>query len=429
VLAQIDAFNITGTDRGLQFASFSFDAFASEAFIILLTGASLTIAGTEQRRNPELFTQLMIDNAINVVTLSPAYLRQLDLGRLRDLKVLITAGEAAQYDLFAALNDKSVVYNAYGPTEASICGTVFQLPSDATISSQNIPIGSAIANARIYVLDDHEQLLPVNVPGEICIAGPGVARGYLNQPELTQEKFVADPFVKGERMYKTGDLGRWLPDGNIEYIGRKDTQVKIRGYRIEPGEIENILRQHQDITDAAVIVRATVQEKELVAYVVSEEELNMADVRSWLKEMLPSYMVPAYILQLAALPMTTNGKLDKTSLPDPSEITSAAAEYVAPVNDLEEKLVAAWEQVLNRKDIGVTDNFFDAGGNSIKIVQLAKLISQQLHTTVSVGTLFQYASIRELVQYINRDTIKEDESIDQSALISELEKFNLDDNE
>jgi acyl carrier protein len=230
-------------------------------------------------------------------------------------------------------------------------------------------------------------------------------------------------------MYRTGDLGRWLPNGNLEYIGRKDEQVKIRGHRIEPGEIENALRKHEQVQEAAVIV-TNIQEKELVAYFVAAQELPTHSLRSWLTETLPVYMIPAYFVQLSSLPVTVNGKLDRKSLPDPSAVdTTPAAEYVAPSNQLEEKLVAIWQMVLNRKDIGVTDNFFDAGGNSIKIIQLSRIISQQLNTPVSVGVLFQYANIRDLTDHINQNTVKEDESIDQDQLISELDKFNFDDNE
>jgi amino acid adenylation domain-containing protein/non-ribosomal peptide synthase protein (TIGR01720 family) len=428
VLAQIELFDVKGTDRCLQFASFSFDAFAWESFIALLSGASLTIIGAEERRNPELFTKFINDHSINIITLSPAYLRQLDLRLLPNLKVLVSAGEAAQYELFGGLANKAVAYNAYGPTEASICGTIFNLGAAEGRPGQNVPIGSAISNARIYVLDEHGQLVPENVPGEICIAGPGVARGYLNRPELTNEKFVADPFFKGEHMYRTGDLGRWRPQGNLEYIGRKDGQVKIRGHRIEPGEIENALRKHEQVQEAAVIVTSAAQEKELVAYVVATQELGTQTLRSWLTELLPAYMIPAYFVQLDSLPVTVNGKLDRNSLPDPASV-AAAAEYVAPSNQLEEKLVAIWQQVLNRKDIGVTDNFFAAGGNSIKIIQLSRLISQQLNAPVSVGVLFQYANIRDLVDHINQNTTKEDESIGQDELISELDKFNFDDND
>jgi hypothetical protein len=297
--------------------------------------------------------------------------------------------------------------------------------------SHNIPIGTAISNARIYVLDEHAHLSPINVPGEICIAGPGVARGYLNQPVLSSEKFVADPFMKGERMYRTGDLGRWLPDGNLAFIGRKDEQVKVRGYRIELGEIEDALRKHAHMQDAVVVVRSLAgQEKELIAYMVSAQTLTVVDIHSWLSALLPPYMIPAHFIQLFTLPVTVNGKVDKKALPDPGTGGIAGSSvYAAPANELEEKLVGIWEQLLNRKDIGVTDNFFEVGGNSIKIIQLSKQINQQLHADVSVGVLFQYANIRHLIEYLKQDTIIEEESIGQDELISELDKFNFDENE
>jgi acyl carrier protein len=321
-------------------------------------------------------------------------------------------------------------FNAYGPTEASICATVFNLPVDTAALSSNVPIGTPIPNANIYILDDKLNLVPVNVSGEICIGGAGLARGYLNQPGITAEKFIEHPFKKGERLYRSGDIGRWLPDGNIVFMGRKDDQVKVRGYRVELAEIESALLRHPGISDAAVTVKTgSDDQQKLIAYIVSEAQHTTADLRNWLKTALPAFMIPEYFVSLEMLPVTSNGKVDRKALPNPDLLGMASgAEYVAPRNETEEKLVAIWSTLLNRDDIGINDNFFDMGGNSIKIIQLSKQINQELGTGISIADLFQYTNIKDLVDHLNQEKAAE-EVFDKDELLTELNKFNFDENE
>ncbi|HJT74539.1 MAG TPA: non-ribosomal peptide synthetase, partial [Chitinophaga sp.] len=273
---------------------------------------------------------------------------------------------------------------------------------------------------------DHSNLVPIGAVGELCIGGAGLARAYLNKPELTAEKFVADPFRTGGRIYKTGDLARWLPDGNIEFIGRKDEQVKIRGFRIETGEIENVLQQHPEVEAAVVTVRANADgEKELIAYLVGRQTLNALDMRSHLSKALPVYMLPDHYLQLEELPLNASGKVDKKQLPSPEGLElSTGVEYVAPRNEIEEKLVYIWQELLGREKIGIIDNFFEVGGTSMKIVKLSKLASAALDREISVALLFQYANIKDLADYLTQEPVSEVEvDFDRDEVIGDLDKF------
>ena len=231
-----------------------------------------------------------------------------------------------------------------------------------------------------------------------------MARGYLNQEELTKEKFIENPFKEGERLYKTGDLGRWLPDGNIEFIGRKDEQVKISGYRIELGEIEHALQSHKEIEEAVVLAKNNeAGEKELVAYITSKAEQNTAELRSYLKELLPEYMLPAYYVQLNALPLTSNGKIDRKSLPDPKGLGLASGvEYVAPRNEMEEKLVEIWSEVLSREKekIGIKDRFFELGGDSIKVLRMLSSLRKNMNYQLSVAEIYNNDTIEKIITYV-----------------------------
>jgi acyl carrier protein len=348
------------------------------------------------------------------------------LGIVSDtLSVAIVGGEqvtSRQVRILKDINPSIRIYNEYGPTEATVGCVVARLELDAPVR-----IGKPVSHAGIYILDAGALLSPIGVPGEICISGAGVARGYLNNPGLTAEKFVANPYREGERMYKTGDLGRWLPDGNIEFIGRKDDQVKIRGYRIEVGEIEMVLQAHEAVEAAVVIARTGKEgEKELVAYLVSREELQTADLRVWLGKYLPAYLLPSHYVQLESLPLTPNGKVDRKELPDPEGLGMRnGVEYAAPRNVIEEKLVVIWQKILGRDDIGINDNFFDVGGDSIRIMNLSKLASDALEKEISVALLFEFPNIKGLVDYLQKEPVfYEEQSFARDELIDDLNKFN-----
>jgi acyl carrier protein len=263
-------------------------------------------------------------------------------------------------------------------------------------------IGAPMNNNSIYIVDERQQLLPVGLTGEICITGGGLSAGYLNQPDLTAAKFVTNPFVPGERMYKTGDLGRWQADGTIVFCGRKDDQVKISGFRIELGEIEAALRLHEEIDNAVVIVRHNGGEKELVAYIVSRATLHIPDLRAYLSNKLPAYMVPGYFVQLEEIPLTTNGKVDRKRLPDPGN-TLTGVEYVAPRNETEMKLAQIWEEILGREKIGVKDDFFDLGGQSLKATRVIMRVKKEFNIEIDLSSIFLEPTIEVLADKIMTD--------------------------
>ncbi|WP_189457618.1 non-ribosomal peptide synthetase, partial [Aquimarina muelleri] len=273
-------------------------------------------------------------------------------------------------------------------------------------------IGMPVSNTSLYILNDQEHLLPIGVVGELCIGGDQVARGYLNKEELTKEKFKSNPFKEGDRIYKTGDLARWTVDGTIEYIGRKDNQVKIRGYRIELGEIENVLSSLAFIDQCCVLAKEDAQgAKRLIGYVVIEGDLDKTKIQEELKGSLPDYMVPGIWVELDAMPLTSNGKLDRKSLPDPTELSTK--EYVAPRNEIELQLVEIWQELLGVDRVGIYDNFFELGGHSLLATRLVSIIRKKLEIEIEIGDIFEFTSVEQLSSYIHYKVINFSDSTDQ----------------
>jgi amino acid adenylation domain-containing protein len=311
-----------------------------------------------------------------------------------NVTVLNMAGEPVPQQYLSQLDcERMEVRNLYGPSEDTTYSTGYRMKSDAPVL-----IGRPLANTQVYILDVSHHLVPIGVTGEICISGDCLARGYLNQPLLTAEKFVTNPLHPEIRMYKTGDLGRWRPDGNIEYLGRKDDQVKVRGFRIELGEIEISLRSMPEIDAAVVIAKAMKStEKELIAYITGAAPVSVQDIRTHLGRLLPAYMVPAYFVQLDALPVTPNGKIDRKKLPDPLEhqVIDHAA-YVAPRNEQQRKLVTLMEEILGRKNISLRDNFFDLGGHSLQAMKLIGILNKQHGFNLKIQDIYNQPTIEEL---------------------------------
>jgi acyl-coenzyme A synthetase/AMP-(fatty) acid ligase/acyl carrier protein len=400
VYAQQQLFGVKAHDHHLQFASPCFDASVSEIFVCFASQGSLYIIKEEDRKNPLLLEQYLQQHSITIATLPPAYLRQMNIAKLSVLRTLVTAGEAADPNTAKKFLEYGNYLNAYGPTESSICATVFHIDKGAQVEGmKTVPIGKPIANTSIFILDEDHHPVAVNGPGEIYIAGKGLARGYLNQPTLTAEKFMKHPSCD-VRIYRTGDIGRWLPDGNIEFIGRKDEQVKIRGYRVELGEIENALLQYPGITSAVVISRSNRKsENELIAYLLSNVELNASLIRDHISERLPDYMMPTHFIQLQSLPVNTSGKIDKRALPDPEGINiPTGVSYVAPRNEIEEKLVSIWSDLLEveKERIGIRDDFFTLGGHSLKATRLAAQIHKEFEIQIDLRELFANPTIEIL---------------------------------
>ncbi|GGX16522.1 non-ribosomal peptide synthetase [Aquimarina muelleri] len=451
ILAHIDVFNITSNLRVLQFMSFSFDVSISEIFNTLLSGSSLFIANKEIRNNPYLLGQYIQDNAIDIVTLPASFFHIMKPESFKNVKTLIVGGEASDYRrVISYLFYGGSYYNAYGPTEASICASTFKITNAAAIDSKNIPIGTPVSNTEFLILSKDLQLMPVGAIGELCIGGTQLARGYLNRPDLTSDKFIDNPFKKGARLYKTGDLARWLPNGNVEFIGRIDHQVKIRGYRIELGEIELAVEQIQDIEQSVVIVKKDAYgSKHLVAYLVSNKEINFTKVRQIIEGKLPEYMVPKIYVQLEKIPLTNNGKIDSKALPSPDENSYNKKEYIKPVTQEEKKLAIIWQSILGIKTVGVKDNFYDLGGNSIKSIQLISLLKKKGYnlsvrdsienpiledmaktidkSTIEVGKLQKKSElqIQELNDGVHQNATKKNISSDEYNLVSENQIFFL----
>jgi acyl-CoA synthetase (AMP-forming)/AMP-acid ligase II/acyl carrier protein len=392
-----------------QVAGPGFDAMAFEVWPCLLNGGTLFIADEETRLDPVKMKMWLIANKITVSFQSTAAVERLLLetwpGQGVALRVLMTGGE--QLGRYPRTHLPFRFYNLYGPTEDTVCTTWYEVkvpPGPPGGGEKYPPIGRPVDNHRVYIMGSYRNLQPVGAAGELCTAGEGVAVGYLNRPELTAEKFVEDPFLPGERMYKSGDLARWLSDGNLEFLGRIDSQVKIRGFRIELGEIKSRLLEHDLITDAVVTAREdTSGQRYLCAYTVSKEHLDTAVLKEFLLLSLPGYMVPAYFVFLEKIPLNANGKVNPGALPKPE--IKAGEKYAPPTDELEEKLVGLWADVLGieKEVIGIHDNFFDLGGNSLKVVQLSGRIKSVLGKDVPVLKLFRYTSISSFRNYLNEE--------------------------
>ncbi|WP_220028197.1 non-ribosomal peptide synthetase [Paenibacillus sp. S02] len=411
-----DRLGITEHDRIVQFASLSFDASCWEVFEALYFGAALYIPTAETILDNRLFESYMNEHAITAAILPPTYSAYLNPDRLPSLTKLVTGGSAVSAEFVQQWKSKVHYFNAYGPTEASIVTTLWDADEEQP-ERRVIPIGRPLANHRIFILDAHLQLVPPGVDGELCVAGVGLARGYLNLPELTAEKFVEHPFAPGERLYRTGDLGRWLPDGNIEYLGRIDHQVKIRGFRIEIGEIEEQLLKIDSVQETIVIAREGKSGQELCAYLVAGRPLTVGELRSGLAQKLPNYMIPAHFVQLPQMPLTPNDKIDRKALPAPEGNALIGGAYVAPRNEAERTLADVWQAVLNADRVGVTDHFFELGGDSIKSIQVSSRLHQAGYK-LEIRDLFKYPTISQLslhVKPIGR-TIDQGEITGETAL-------------
>ncbi|MBZ4422338.1 non-ribosomal peptide synthase/polyketide synthase [Myxococcus sp. RHSTA-1-4] len=388
--AVAEAHGVREDDRVLQYASPSFDASVCEVFSTLAAGAGLRVANREALLPGDALADTVRRLGVTVVTLTPSVLRLQPPESLEGVRTLISAGEACPADVVRRWGPGRRMLNGYGPTEVTVCATV----SRGSVSAERVTLGGPLANARVYVLDDGLRPVPVGVAGELYVGGAGVARGYLGRPDLTAERFVPDAFSgePGARLYRTGDVVRWVENGELEYVGRRDGQVKVRGMRLELGEVEAALARHPDVKDAAVVCEAGGR---LVAYVAGKVEV--ARVREWLREQLPEYMVPAAYVVLGALPLTPSGKVDRRALPAPGMDRSGSDEpFVPPTTDLERGLAKLWQEVLQVERVGLRERFFDLGGNSLSLVQVHSRMRSQLGIDVPLTELFQHASIGAL---------------------------------
>jgi amino acid adenylation domain-containing protein len=399
---------LAADDVLLSVTTLSFDIAGLELFLPLTTGARVVLVSSAVAADGGALLEALQRSGATVMQATPATWRLLLAAgweRMPRLRALC-GGEAVSAELAAQIVARTgAMWNMYGPTETTIWSTVHPISASATGAS--VPIGRPIANTSVYVLDGRLEPVPVGVPGELYIGGAGVARGYLNLPELTAERFVADPFrpETGGRMYRTGDLVRWRADGNLDYLERVDTQVKIRGYRIELGEIETLLEQDASVRQAVVIVREDVPgDKRLVGYVVptAAAGVSVQALKDQLRKTLPAYMVPTLLVTLDHLPLTPNGKVDRKALPSTAETQpERTRQIVIPRTEVERQIAAMWQDVLKLEAVGVTDNFFDLGGHSLLILQVHSRIRQTFETELSVAQMFQYPTVEALAQHVH----------------------------
>ncbi|GAA3937011.1 hypothetical protein GCM10022209_34820 [Chitinophaga oryziterrae] len=397
-LSQRDALRLKPGTRSLQFASFGFDASCYEIFNTLLSGGVLVIPGKEDLLSADSFAALMDTHQVELVTLPPSY-QHIIKDVLGPVKTIVSAGEPLNKEDGRYLQSKGIrLINAYGPTENTVCTTL----TDQPIREDNIVvIGTPIANVQVYILDRNNSVCPVGVIGEMCIAGPGLARGYLNRTGLTEEKFIPHPFKPGSRIYRTGDAARWLSDGNIEYIGRIDDQVKIRGYRVELGEIESVLLECELVGEAVVLARADgADNKRLVGYIVPQGDFDKEAILAYLKEKLPEYMVPSLLIEMEKLPVTASGKIDRKALPDPDTLLLKGT-FSAPRNETEQTLVNIWQELLEVEQVGIHDDFFELGGDSLLAVRVVAYLKKALTINLSVSKLFEFKTVAQLAGYID----------------------------
>jgi amino acid adenylation domain-containing protein len=404
VMSQRQDLDVQPGSHVLQFASLSFDAYTWEWITALSGGACCCLASREDLMPGAPLLTTLRRQRITHTLLSPSVLSALPSNEgLESLSTLIVGGEACPPELARRWAQGRRLLNAYGPTESTVYASMHRWhPQDIG----TLPIGRPIANTRIYILDEHREPVGIGITGEIYIGGAGVARGYLNRAELTQERFVRDPFSEDPqaRIYKTGDLGRWQADGNIEYLGRNDSQVKIRGFRIELGEIEAQLSRHAGVREAVVLAREDRPgEKRLVGYVTRAPgtEVSVEELRAHVQSALPEYMVPGAIAVLESLPLTANGKLDRKGLPAPDMEAYARQEYEAPRGELEETLAGIWQQLLSVERVGRHDNFFALGGHSLLAVQFLERLPRDLPTTLPLTVFFEKPTIRQLSDYMS----------------------------
>jgi amino acid adenylation domain-containing protein len=406
-----------------QVANPGFDAMAFEVWPCLIYGAALYIARNEVRVDASRLIEWFISSSINIsyqpTVMALQLLKARWPGENIPLKALIAAGDSLTQR--PGPGHPFRLYNLYGPTEDTVW-TTWSRVMGSTAGSHLPHIGKPIANHQIYIVGANLELQPIGVPGEICIGGDGLAWGYLNQPHLTHERFVKNPWAPGKPMYRTGDRGRWLPDGNIDILGRMDQQVKIRGFRIELEEIENQLQKHEKIQDAVALVREPEKgEKYLCAYVVADDELNTAEIKEFLLMNVPSYMVPPHFVKLEQVPLTPNGKVDKKALAK-MEIDIHETEYVAPRNETEKRMAHLWMELLGIEKVGVKDDFFSIGGDSIKTISLLNSVNKELNTDLEILDLYENETIEKLVLRLSKDN-KAQRHEEDTEILEEMENL------
>lgn len=415
LLAYVQAFQhefmLTEEDGFLQQASCSFDQFVEEMYPVLLAGGKLVIADKMDVLDQSRLSRLIHDCGVTVVSCSPLLLNELNKQESWGcVRIFISGGDVLKPEYYTNLLEGAAVYNTYGPTEATVCATYHRCRPE---TAGSVPIGKPIWNYRVYVLNAADQLQPVGIPGEICIGGEGVARGYLNRSELTANSFIQDPFLSGGRLYRTGDVGSWLPDGSIQFLGRADEQIKIRGYRVEPGDVEHHLLTHPSVEAAVVLtVEDAYGQKALAAYIqTTGKTVFSEEMREYLEGRLPLYMVPSHFYAIPDVPRTVNGKTDKRALGSIAKPLVRRSRADVEMSGTEAGIRRAWQEVLKLEDVGLHDHFFDLGGNSILLMQLHGKLEKEHGWGLGIVDLFTYSTVHKLARWIESRNASYDESV------------------
>ena len=417
-------FQVGQNDAYLGVASMSFDASVLDFYLPLSVGAKFVILDADTTRDPSALAETMARTGVTVMHATPSTWRSLVDAEWKGSSTfkLLSGGEALSWDLAKELLPRcAALWNLYGPTETAVYSAVHKV----TASDGTVLVGRPIDNTQIYILDSLQQTTPIGVPGEICIGGAGVARGYLNRPELTAERFVADPF-RGDtaRLYRTGDLGRFRPDGVIQCLGRLDHQVKLRGFRIELGEIESVLMQFSGIRQAVADVKTSHSgDKRLVAYLVMESgaEPSLGDLRAFLKTKLPEYMVPATFMVLEKLPVSPNGKLNRSALPLPDDARpELAREFVPPSTPVEQAVAEIFSEVLEVRTVGLNDDFFELGGHSLLAARVVTRLRDRFQIDMTPRFLFETPAVKEMASRISDLLLQGTDNDEMAAMLAEL---------
>ncbi|BAZ37908.1 amino acid adenylation domain protein [Calothrix sp. NIES-4101] len=399
---------LTQEDILLSVTTLSFDIAALELYLPLIVGARLVLVNREVITDSTQLLKQLVTQGVTIMQATPATWRILVTAGWQSKKTMkiLCGGEALDSSLaYQLLERGQEVWNLYGPTETTIWSAVGKVNSQEQEQGISL-IGRPIANTQFYILDAHRELVPIGVPGELHIGGVGLAQGYWNRPELTGEKFIPNPFEPGQRLYKTGDLVRWQKDGKIEFLGRIDHQVKIRGFRIELGEIESLLEKHPQVRETVVIAREDIpNDRRITAYLVTHEHVtpSVNELREFLKEKLPEYMIPSAFIILDTLPLTPNGKIDRRALPTPDNLRpTLTTTYQVPQSEMEQQIAKLWQEVLHVDQVGIHDNFFDLGGYSLLMLQVNHKLCQMLQRDISVVTMFQNPTVYSLAEYLTQ---------------------------
>ncbi len=409
VYSFLDEFKYTGQERVLVHSSYTYDGFVEEIYPGLSSGATLVISNKYGAKDMQSMAKVIRKHNVSIIGLTPLVLSALNkMNNFPSMRKYLTGGDVLKYEYMNNLLENAEIHNTYGPTEATVCAAFHKC--DKTIKD-NIPIGKPIANYKIYILDANLNLVPIGVPGELYISGPSIARGYLNKPDLTSEAFLDNPFLPGGKMYRTKDMARWYPMGDIEYLGRADRQVKIRGMRVELGEIESKLLKNDNIHSAVVTAKTDENNKKLLcAYYESSSQITVHEIREYLRKELAAHMIPSYYLEMDKIPLSASGKVNYNSLPGlDNMVINEESQYVAPNDDVEERLAKLIENLLKVTKVGINDNYFELGGDSLDITTLAYDIIDEFNVEIPLECIFKSDTVKDIAEFIKIAVGKEKE--------------------